>query len=101
MQFHQYIPNHIHMECGTHRESSAIINLRGISTSLTSNRVDVRGHKYVFDPTQTHFSPSVAKVKMRAEKGQKHIYAQEHQRYYYYNNFRGRLQQKRLQINMK
>ena len=26
---------------------------------------------------------------MSSEKGQKHIYAQEHQLYYYYNNFRG------------
>ena len=24
-----------------------------------NNRVDVRGHKYVFGPTQTHFSPTV------------------------------------------
>ena len=29
-----------------------------------NNRVDVRGHKYVFGPTQTHFSPSGARVKM-------------------------------------
>ena len=29
-----------------------------------NNRVDVRGHKYVFGPTQTHFSPSAARVKM-------------------------------------
>ena len=28
---------------------------------------------------------------MSSEKGQKHIYAQEHQLYYYYNNFRGHL----------
>ena len=48
-----------------------------------NNRVDIRGHKYVFGPTLTHFSPSVARVKMRSEKGQKHIYAQEHQPYYY------------------
>ena len=34
------------------------------------------GVKYVFGPTQTHF-------KMSSEKGQKHIYAQEHQLYYY------------------
>ena len=26
---------------------------------------------------------------MSSEKGQKHIYGQEHQLYYYYNNFRG------------
>ena len=25
----------------------------------------------------------------RLEKGQKHIYAQEHQLYYYYNKFKG------------
>ena len=30
-----------------------------------------------------------ARAKMSPEKGQKHIYAQEHQLYYYYNNFRG------------
>ena len=35
-----------------------------------NNRVDVRGHKYVFGPTQTHFSPSAARVKMSSEKGQ-------------------------------
>ena len=56
-----------------------------------NNRVDVRGHKYVFGPTQNHFSPSVARVKMSSEEGQKHIYAQEHQLYYYYNNFKGLL----------
>ena len=54
-----------------------------------NNRVDVRGHKYVFGPTQNHFSPSVARVKMSFVEGQKHIYAQEHQLYYYYNNFKG------------
>ncbi len=26
-----------------------------------NNRVGVRGHKYVFGPTQTHFSPSAAR----------------------------------------
>ena len=36
-------------------------------------------------------SPSVARVKMSSEEGQKHIYAQEHQLYYYYNNFKGLL----------
>ena len=52
-----------------------------------SNRVDVRGRKYV----QAHFSP---------EKGQKHIYAQEHQLYYYnYNNFRGHLEKKFKTVN--
>ncbi len=30
-----------------------------------------------------------ARVKMNSEKGQKHIYAQEHQLYYYYNKFKG------------
>ena len=38
---------------------------------------------------KTHFSPSVARDKMSSEEGQKHIYAQEHQLYYYYNNFEG------------
>ena len=28
---------------------------------------------------------------MSSEEGQKHIYAQEHQLYYYYNNFKGLL----------
>ena len=56
-----------------------------------NNRVDVRGHKYVFGPTQNHFSPSVARVKMSSEEGQKHIYAQEHQLYCYYNNFKALL----------
>ena len=52
-------------------------------TTQYKNRVDVRGNKYVFDPTNTHFRP------MNSEKGQKHIYAQEHQLYYYYNKFKG------------
>ena len=34
----------------------------------------------VFGPNQAHFS---------TEKGQKQIYAHEHQLYYYYNIFRG------------
>ena len=42
-----------------------------------NNRVDVLGHKYVFGLTWNHFSPSVARVKMSSEEGQKHIYAQE------------------------
>ena len=29
---------------------------------------------------------------MSSEKGQKHIYDQEHQLYYYYNNFKGHSQ---------
>ena len=31
-------------------------------------------------------------IKMNSEKGQKHIYVQEHKLYYYYNNFRGHSQ---------
>ena len=31
---------------------------------------------------------------MSTEKGQKHIYAQEHQLFDYYNNFRGHLEKK-------
>ena len=30
-------------------------------------------------------------IKMSSEEGQKHIYAQEHRLYYYYNNFKGLL----------
>ena len=32
------------------------------------------------------------RAKMSSEKGQKYIYAQEHQLYYYYNNFKGHSQ---------
>ena len=53
-------------------------SLRELTRICYNNRVDVRGRKYVFG----HF-------KMSSEKGQKHIYAQEHQLYCYYNNFRG------------
>ena len=45
-------------------------------------------------PTQAHFSPNVARAKMSAEKGPKHIYAEEHQLYYYYYNFEEHLVQK-------
>ena len=45
-------------------------------------------------PTQAHFSPSVARAKMSAEKGPKHIYAKEHQLCYYYYNFEEHLVQK-------
>ena len=71
-----------------------LYNLCSIIISNTlyyNNRVDVRGHKYVFGPTQNHFSPSVARVKMSSEEGQKHIYAQELQLCYYYNNFKALL----------
>jgi hypothetical protein len=33
---------------------------------------------------------------MSSEKGQKHIYAQEHQMYYYYNDFKGQLLYKKM-----
>ncbi len=46
-------------------------------------------YKYVFGPTQTHFSASVARVKISSEECQRYIYAQERQLYYYYNNFKG------------
>ena len=46
-------------------------------------------------------------IKMTSEEGQKHIYAQEHQLYYYYNNVKGLLtfnfnyvfQKKQLHLN--
>ena len=44
--------------------------------------------------TQAHFSLSIARAKMSAEKGPKHIYAEEHQLYYYYYNFEEHLVQK-------
>ena len=71
--------------------SEVVNNFRTSYILKYNNRVDVRGHKYVFGPTQNHFSPSVARVKMSSEEGQKHIYAQEHQLYYYYYNFKALL----------
>ena len=47
------------------------------------------------------FSPSVARVKMSSKEGQKHIYAQEHQLYYYYNNFKGHILEQKLKISLK
>ena len=47
---------------------------------MDSNTPALSVGQYVFGPTQ---------AKMSSEKGQKHIYAQEHQLYYYYNDFRG------------
>ena len=51
------------------------------------------GINNVFGPTQTH--------KMSSEKGQKHIYAQEHQMYYYYNDFKGQLLYKKWKTIMQ
>ena len=50
-----------------------------------NNIVDVHRRKYVLGLTQ---------AKMSAEKGPKHIYAEEHQLYYYYYNFEEHLVQK-------
>ena len=36
-------------------------------------------------------------AKMSSEEGQKHIYAQEHQLYYYYNDFKGHLEKNHTQ----
>ena len=38
---------------------------------------------------------------MSSEKGQKHIYAQEHQLYYHYNNFRGHSQKESKTVEYK
>ena len=43
--------------------------------------------------TQAHF-----RAKMSSEKGKEHIYAQEHQLYYYYNNFRGHSQKESMTV---
>ncbi len=40
------------------------LNQHSYWAAYDNNRVDVCGHKYVFGPTQTHFSPSAARVKM-------------------------------------
>ena len=40
---------------------------------------------------------SWAHFKMSSERGQKHIYAQEHKLYYYYNNFKGHSELKTVQ----
>ena len=37
---------------------------------------------------------------MSSEEGQKHIYAKEHQLYYYYNNFKGHIFQQRWALKM-
>ena len=38
---------------------------------------------------------------MSSEEGQKHIHAQEHQLYYYYNNFKGYIFEKKRKIPLK
>ena len=56
-----------------------------------NNRVDVRGHKYAFVPTQTHFCPNaVAMVKMSLRRA-KNIFMPNNINcmYYYYNKFKG------------
>ena len=65
-----------------------------IHTGYYNNGVDIHGHKYVF-------GPSVAKVKMSSEEDQKLIYTQEHQLYYYYNNFEGHIFEQKLKISLK
>ena len=80
---------------GNNKPSSLIIRcVVSCIQSSYNNIVDVHGRKYVLGPTQAHFSPSVARAKMSAEKGPKHIYAEEHQLYYYYYNFEEHLVQK-------
>ena len=37
---------------------------------------------------------------MSSDKSQKHIYTQEHQLYYYYNNFRGHLQKESTTVQV-
>ena len=64
-----------------------------MNRTYTFNRTKVlklaAGTNMVFDQTQTYFSPSIARGKMRSKKDQKHVDALEHQLYYYYTNFRG------------
>ena len=38
---------------------------------------------------------------MSSEEGQKHIYAQEHHLYYYYNNFKDYIFEQKLKISLK
>ena len=38
------------------------------------NRVDIRGDKYVFGPTQTNFSPSEARVKMSLRRAERYLH---------------------------
>ncbi len=60
------------------------------ATNTTIELNDVRGHKYVFGPTQTHFSPSTARVKLSLRRAKNILfYAQEHQLYYNYDKFKG------------
>ena len=46
------------------------------------------GIKMFLTPLRTYFSPRVARVKISSEKSRKHTYAQEHQLYYFCNNFK-------------
>ena len=48
---------------------------------MTINRVDVRSND--------------------SELGQKHIYAQEHQLYYYFNKFKDHIFEQKLKISLK
>lgn len=42
-----------------------------------NNTFDVRGHKYVFGPTQNSFLPRVARAKMNLKEGIKNLFMQK------------------------
>ena len=71
-------------------ESPSFSEFISSPSSKYNNRFDVRGHKYVFGPTQ-----------MSSMEGKKHIYAQEHQLNYYNNNFKGHIFEQKLLISLK
>ena len=80
------------------------LNQHSYWAAYDNNRVDVRGHKYVFGPTQTHFSPSAARVKMSLRRAKlKHIYAQdlEHQVYSIIISLKGNIRHKNNKIDCK
>ena len=66
-----------------------------------NNRVDVRGHKYVFGPTQTHFSPSGARVKMSLRRAKNIFMPKNINCITIIINLKGNIRQKNIKIDCK
>ena len=79
-----------------------VIELRShLPSHYYNNRVDVRGHKYVFGPTQTHFSPSAARVKMSLRRAKNIFMPKNINCITIIINLKGNIRHKNIKIDCK